>query len=149
MTAGTEVVVAEATGCYVSCTFDWSVDGVDAGTTLDDEADTQADTAGEFRARPLAVGFFTARSQLSHVFATGTHVVTVTITDALQRTVTLEVEFDVAAAPLGSPPETDTLADTGSSTAMPRLPIAVYLVGVGLVLIAAGFQVSRRRRSGI
>jgi hypothetical protein len=126
------VLLADATHCFASCSFDWSVDGVDAGTTVDD-----GDPGT----------FFTAHSLLSHVFATGSHVVSVTITDGLQRTITLELEVEVAAAALGSPPETDTLGDAGSSAAMPRLPMALVLVSVGLLLIAAGFGASRRRSS--
>jgi hypothetical protein len=125
-------VFADATNCYASCSFAWSVDGVAAGTTVDD-----GDPAT----------FFTAHSQLSHVFAAGTHLVTVTITDGLQRTITLELEVEVAAADLGKPPETDTL-DAGPSNVLPRLPIAGYLVGVGLLLVIAGFGALRRSESG-
>ena len=124
------MLLAEATDCYASCTFDWSVDGVDAGTTTDD-----GDPAT----------FFIAHGQLSHVFATGAHVVSVTITDGLQRTITLEVEFDVAAAALGSPPETDTLGDAGGSDAGRRLPVALPLVSLGLLLLVAALGASRRR----
>jgi hypothetical protein len=123
------VLLAEATDCYASCTFDWTVDGVDAGTTTDD---------GE------PATFFTAQSQLSHLFATGSHVVSVTITDGLQRTVTLEVEFDVAAAALGSPPETDTLGDADGSDAGRHIPAALPVVSLGLLLLVAGLGASRR-----
>jgi len=83
------------------------------------------------------------------VFATGSHVVSVTITDGLQRTITLEVEFDVAAAALGAPPETDTLGNADPTDAGRRLPVALPLVSVGLLLVVAGFGAARRRRSGI
>ena len=118
------MVFADATNCYASCSFAWSVDGVAAGTTVDD-----GDPAT----------FFTAHSQLAHAFAAGSHHVTVTITDGLQRTVTLELEFEVAAADLGKPPETDTLDAGPPTNAAPRLPIAVFLFSVGLLLVAAGF----------
>ena len=121
------MVSAEATNCFSGCSFTWTVDGVDAGTTVDAIVDAT---------------FFTAHSQLSHAFAVGSHVVTVTITDGLQRTITLELEFEVAAADAGKPPETDTLG-AGPTNAAPRLPIAVFLVSVGLLLVAAGFRVTR------
>ena len=124
------MVSADATDCYASCLFEWSVDGVAAGTTTDD-----GDPAT----------FFTAHSQLSHVFATGSHLVSVTITDGLQRTVTLELELDVAAADLGKPPETDTVGNAGTPIDVaPRLPIAMFLVSLGLLSLLAGFRASRR-----
>jgi hypothetical protein len=122
-------VLSDATNCYASCTFDWSVDGIDAGTTTDD-----GDPAT----------FFTAHSQLTHTFALGTHLVSVTITDGMQRTITLELEVQVAAADLGKPPETDTLGSAGPTGGLPGLPIAGYLLTFGLLLVGAGFQASRR-----
>jgi hypothetical protein len=104
---------------------------VDAGTTVDVVFD---------------VGFFTAHSQLAHVFTAGSHVVTVTITDGLQRTITLELEIEVAAANLGKPPETDTIGNAGPTDVMPRLPFAGYLVIVGLLSVVAGLKASRRSR---
>jgi hypothetical protein len=103
---------------------------VAAGTTVDD-----GDPAT----------FFAAHSQLAHVFTPGSHTVTVTITDGLQRTITLELDVEVAAADPGKPPETDTL-DAGPPA--PRLPIVVLLVSVGLLLVAAGFGASRRSIPG-
>jgi multidrug efflux pump subunit AcrA (membrane-fusion protein) len=138
-------VVADITNCFVSCSFDWSVDGVDAGTTVDDVAgDVQAQIAGELRSRPAAVGFFTAQSQLAHVYTAGSHVVSVTVTDEMQRTITLELQLDVAAADLGKPPETDTIGNVGPPDVMPRLPLAGYLVIVGLLSLVAGLKASRR-----
>jgi hypothetical protein len=120
---------------------------VDAGTTIDDVAGgSPIQIAGELRSRPSAVGFFTAQSQLTHTFTTGTHLVSVTITDEMQRTVTLELQIQVAAADLGKPPATDTLGAAGPSNGLPRLPIAGYLLTVGLLLIGAGFRLSRRSR---
>lgn len=149
MTAGKEVVFADATNCSDSCTFDWSVNGTHAGTTVDNAgADALVDVAG--LSRPAAFEravFFTAHSQLTYAFTPGTHLVSVTITDALQRTITLELEVEVAAAPLGSPPETDTLGNAGPTNAVPRLPIVVFLVSVGLLLVAAGFGAWRRGQS--
>jgi hypothetical protein len=141
-------VVADVTNCYVSCSFDWSVDGVDAGTTVDDVAgDSQGQIAGELRSRPAAVGFFTAQSQLAHVFTVGSHVVSVTVTDAMQRTITMDLQVEVAAADLGKPPETDTIGNAGPpSNVLPQLPIAGYLVLAGLLSLVAGLQTARRRR---
>jgi hypothetical protein len=141
-------VVADVTNCYVSCSFDWSVDGVDAGTTVDDVAgDVQAQIAGELRSRPAAVGFFTAQSQLAHVFTVGSHVVSVTVTDEMQRTITMDLQLDVAAADLGKPPETHTVGTAGPDLDMvPRLPIALFLLSLGLLSLLAGLQASRRSR---
>jgi hypothetical protein len=126
-------VFAEATNCFSGCSFSWTVDGVNAGTTVDVVVDAT---------------FFTAHSQLAHAFAVGSHVVTVTITDGLQRTITLELEFEVAAVDLGKPPETDTLDAGPPTNALPRLPIAGYLFSVGLLLVIAGFGAMRRSQSG-
>ena len=139
-------MVADVTNCYVSCSFDWSVDGVAAGTTVDDVAgDSQAQIAGELRSRPAAVGFFAAQSQLAHVFTVGSHVVSVTVTDEMQRTITLDLQLDVAAADLGKPPETDTIGNAPINV-MPPVPFAAYLVVVGLLSLIAGLQASRRSR---
>ena len=146
LTAGAEVVIADATNCYVSCSFHWFVDGVDAGTTIDDVAGgSPVQIAGELRSRPAAVGFFTAQSQLTHTFTVGTHVVSVTITDGMQRTITLDLELQVAAADLGKPPETDTLGAAGPTGGLPGLPIAGYLMTLGVLLIGAAFRASRRQ----
>ena len=136
------------TNCYVSCTFDWSVDGEDAGTTVDDVAgDSQGQIAGELRSRPLAVGFFDAQSQLAHVFTVGSHVVSVTVTDELQRTITMDIQLDVAAADPGKPPETDTIGAVGSATdRLPPVPMGGYLFLVGLLSLVAGLKASRRSR---
>jgi hypothetical protein len=50
--------------------------------------------------RAMAVGFFTAQSQLAHAFTVGSHVVSVTVTDEMQRTITMDLQLDVAAADL-------------------------------------------------
>ena len=141
-------MIADATNCYVSCSFAWSVDGADAGTTVDDVAGgSPSQIAGELGSRPSAVGFFTAESQLSHVFSVGKHLVSVTITDGLQRTITLDLEVQVVAGDLGKPPATDTLGSAGAPTdALARFPLAAYLMIVGTLLVAAGFGASRRRR---
>ena len=94
----------------------------------------------------MAAGFFTAQSELSHVFGVGTHLVSVTVTDEMQRTITLELQVDVAAADPGKPPETDTLGTAGPTGGLPALPIGGYLLTVGLLLIGAGFRASRRSR---
>jgi hypothetical protein len=147
LTAGNGVVLADATNCWASCTFDWSVDGADAGTTTDNGgADTLADVAGGLRSRPFAI-FFTAHSQLTHNFTVGSHLVSVTVTDGLQRTITMELTVDVAAADLGKPPETDTLGSAGPPTGvLPPLTIATYLVLVGLLSLVVGLRGSRRGR---
>ena len=138
-------MLADATNCWASCTFDWSVDGVDAGTTTDNGgADTLADVAGGLRSRPFAI-FFTAHSQLTHNFTVGSHLVSVTVTDGLQRTVRMELTVDVAAADLGKPPETDTIGSAGLPTnALP--PLGAYLVLVGLLSLVVGLRASRRSR---